>query len=216
MSEYHKIETLYNRDEKTRQVIPGQLRCPEFAAVKRWTVTEKIDGTNIRVFWQGGRVDFGGRTDRAQLPPDLLRHLQATFTPERMAATLTGDCILYGEGYGNRIQKIGGLYRADVSFRLFDVRAGDWWLEPDAVGGIAASLGILTAPDLGPIDHLPECAEHLDEIIGERGNSPTAQQDGGEGLKSEGIIARAEFGLKTRNGHRLIWKLKYRDFLGGR
>lgn len=50
MSEYHKINTLFKRDEKNL-IIEGDYSCPEFAylAENEWTWTEKVDGTNIRV-----------------------------------------------------------------------------------------------------------------------------------------------------------------------
>ena len=35
-----------------------------------------------------------------------------------------GAAVLYGEGYGAKIQKGGGNYRADQDFVLFDVRVG--------------------------------------------------------------------------------------------
>ena len=53
MKEYHKIETLYERDEKTKKLIIGKFRNPtiEFLKDNVWQFTEKVDGTNIRVYW---------------------------------------------------------------------------------------------------------------------------------------------------------------------
>lgn len=121
MIEYPKIETLYDRDEKFK-VIPGVLRRPEFALPRRWVVTEKIDGTNIRVgMTADGAVSFAGRTDKAQIPVHLLAYLVATFTRDRMAAAFTPETevVLFGESYGAKIQN-GGDYRPDVGFALFD------------------------------------------------------------------------------------------------
>jgi len=50
MKEYHKIETLLDRDEKFK-VIQGKWRLPEFEYLQdnQWMFTEKVDGTNIRI-----------------------------------------------------------------------------------------------------------------------------------------------------------------------
>ena len=65
MSEYHKIETLYERDEKTFRIKPELiLKNRVYGLLKSWRWTEKIDGTNIRVMWKDGKLIF----DR----PDLL------------------------------------------------------------------------------------------------------------------------------------------------
>lgn len=77
MKEYHKIETLFERDTTTKMLIEGQYRnsTVEFLKDNVWQFTEKVDGTNIRVHWDGHRVTFAGRTDRAQIPKHLLERL---------------------------------------------------------------------------------------------------------------------------------------------
>ena len=213
--EYPKIETLYNRDEKTFKVKVDELRLPEFELIKRWHITEKVDGTNVRVFWncETQTVTFGGRTDAAQMPVSLMTYLQGTFHPE-MFSDFTANAILYGEGYGPKIQKGGGSYRNDVSFRLFDVSVGSWWLETDVVERVAERMGIATVPWLGVHKELPRSTQDLDFILGGNcsGSSVTALQDGGSGCRAEGIVARTSPLLLTRSGQRLMWKLKYKDF----
>ena len=212
MIEYPKIETLWTRDEKTRRVIPGQHRREDFQAVKWWSVTEKIDGTNIRVSWDGEKIRFGGRTERAQVPTLLLEMLMDTFTAERMRKSFEegAEVTLFGEGYGPKIQKGGGNYRSTPGFRLFDVKVGDWWLERENVKDVANKLEILTVPEFpDPITELPTSAHGLAAIFDD---SVVAQEDGGSGLQAEGIVARSIPTLFTRRGDRVMWKLKYRDF----
>ena len=82
MIEYNKIETLWKRDmEGTKKLLEGEFRNPtvEFLKDNIWQFTEKVDGTNIRVYWDGHTVSFGGRTERAQIPTQLLDYLLATF-----------------------------------------------------------------------------------------------------------------------------------------
>lgn len=213
MIEYPKIESLYNRDKETFKVIPDSLRSEEFGIVNKWWVTEKIDGTNIRVMYDfaENKVTFGGRTDNAQMPGPLLKYLQETFTKERfLDVGFDADAVLFGEGYGAGIQKGGG-YRKDPSFRLFDVYVGGWWLEPDDIRDVASDLDINIAPYLKTIDFLPVSVLDLDAITGEY--SKTALLDGGSVFQvPEGIVARSIPLLFDRRGHRVMWKLKYKDF----
>ena len=97
---------------------------PEFEVLKdiSWIWTEKIDGTNIRILWDGHDIRFGGKTDDAQIPTFLLNVLQTKFTAERMKEVFTDatEVCLYGEGYGVKIQK-GSHYLPDrTDFILFD------------------------------------------------------------------------------------------------
>jgi len=213
MQEFPKIETLYNRDEHTHKVIPSQLRLREFGHIKEWVISEKIDGTNVRIGYHDHTIELGGRTDQAQMPMVLVEYLRQTFTDERMGKVFDDESsvTLFGEGYGEKIQS-GGRYRSGVSFRLFDVLVGSWWLERDTIIDIAAQLSILVVPSFGSIDRLPQSVDDLKDMIGHDGRSMVAHQDNGPGVQAEGIVARTVPLLKTRGGERLIWKLKFRDF----
>lgn len=165
--EYWKINSLWKRDKDTNKIIEGSYACPEFEALNRWRCFEKIDGTNIRIEWNWERkelsegifmtgelnLQFKGRTDAAMIPPHLLKYLQETFTKEKMAAIFPPDKamhgILFGEGYGQKIQSCGGLYADGVGFVLFDIVVGQWVLQADDAINIAKSLDIPFVPDLG-------------------------------------------------------------------
>lgn len=212
--EYTKINTLFNRNEKFI-VDTEQFRSPVVATINLWEVTEKVDGTNIRVMLdESGAVNFGGRTERANIPADLVRYLLATFTPEKMQVAFAVEgkplpnVVLYGEGYGAGIQKVGGLYRADKSFRLFDILVGGrWWLNWTNTCDVAQKLGIKTVPFLGRWT--------LDEIVTRTRAgiaSVTAQEDSGQTAIAEGIVARTLEPLFDAHGKRLIIKLKTKDF----
>lgn len=211
MIEYPKIETLYARDPKTFKVIPTQLRLPEFDLPKRWLITEKVDGTNIRINWNGSTVLIGGRTDNAQLPTPLVSALTLMFPASKLDALFSTDVTLYGEGYGGKIQK-GGIYRPDPSFRLFDVRIGDWWLHWDGVESVAAALGIATVPVIAYewTARFPQSYDELERMMG--GDSSSIITEGGTGGQAEGIVARTEPLLLMRDGRRLMFKLKFKDF----
>lgn len=217
---YPKIQTLYERDKKTFKVDTSKLRLEEFGMIspESWLITEKVDGTNVRVILHpDGEVEFRGRTDRAQFHPNLTATLTEMFPADQVEGVFKdrGDApvILYGEGYGEKIQK-GGKYREGMSFRLFDVRVGHWWLEFESVREIADKLDICTAPILHRVNRLPNSAADLDILFASPvGGSLVAWTDkGDEEIQAEGIVARSEPLLLLRNGDRLMWKLKYKDF----
>ena len=115
--EYHKIETLFERDmEGDKKLIEGKFRHPliEFLQNCEWIFTEKVDGTNIRIIWDGHKVKFGGRTNNAVLPKDLLARLEELFggeINEQIFEQAFGqkEVYLHGEGYGAGIQSGGKL-----------------------------------------------------------------------------------------------------------
>lgn len=206
MNEYPKIQTMFKREQRNSgRIIEGDWTLPEFQflANNAWTFTEKVDGTNIRVMFKNGAVTFGGKTDSAQIPAQLVTRLNEKFLPmaDRMQDVFGCDACLYGEGYGAKIQKGGGNYRSDQDFVLFDVAVGGWWLQRRDVEDVAQKLGIDVVP-----------------IIGE-GTLYAAIEAVKAGITStwgpflaEGIVARPATELNTRSGHRIITKIKSRDF----
>lgn len=208
MSEYHKIQSIYKRDmtSKHKTLLEGQWTLPEFEylAGNVWTFTEKVDGTNIRVIFKDSGITFGGRTEDAQIPAQLVARLNERFLP--LAAKLwdvfsDGSAVLYGEGYGAKIQKGGGNYRADQDFVLFDVRVGQWWLQRADVHDVAQKLGLDVVPVIG------EGTLHDAVAWAKRGIRSTWGD-----FEAEGIVARPKTELNTRSGHRLVAKIKCRDF----
>lgn len=202
-TEYPKIETLYDRDDRFR-VIVGKWRLPEFAYLSdnRWVWTEKVDGTNIRVIWDGRRVTFAGKTDDAQVPAFLARRLQEIFTEEKLTAVFSGPACLYGEGYGAKIQKGGGNYKRDgVDFSLFDVLVDRWWLERASLEDISSRLGTGIMPIMGN-GTLQEATEFVRGGVVSRWGA----------FQAEGIVLKPAISLFSRKGERVIAKLKTKDF----
>ena len=208
MREYHKIETVFNRStDGDKKLIWGDYRneTVEYLADNIWQFTEKIDGTNIRIHWDGHNVEIGGRTDRAQIPKHLMDYLSATFlTPEaeELFEQTYGekDVMLFGEGYGAKIQN-GGDYRSDVSFILFDVLIGDNWQSREWVEATAKMFGIDVVPIVleGTIDDgIDYVMQHNNSTIGK--------------AVMEGVVGRPKVEMKDRLGNRIIVKIKWKDF----
>lgn len=207
---YHKIETIYNRAmDGTKKLIEGDWRNPTVQYLKNnyWEWTEKIDGTNIRIMWDGHKVSFGGRTERAQIPAHLVNKLNELFLTDEVEQLFEQEfgemeVILFGEGYGYKIQN-GGLYRSDVSFILFDVMINGNYQPRESVGYIATILGLEVVPIVltGDIDDAVEFVKTKPKST--IGNAPM-----------EGVVGRPMVEMQDRVGNRVIVKIKVKDFAG--
>ena|SRR3990167_7041158 len=204
MTEYHKIETLYVRDEKTFKVDPSQLKNRVYGQIKTWCFTEKIDGTNIRCIWKDQKLTFNGRTDNAQIHADLIQYLYETVPVEKLKDIFPDtDAVIYGEGYGAGIQK-GGLYSETKKFIVFDVLVADkWWLAQENVNDVARKIGLDVVPDFGVMT-----LEVATEFVRHGFQS---KLNGGL-MRAEGLVGRTIEPLFDKKGHRLIVKLKTKDF----
>ena len=231
--EYPKINSLWKRQgwyfedgkknspeyQAGRQsFIIGDYAEPEFGNIKKWRVDEKIDGTNVRIVFSraqsGGQtlfdgwstgVTYLGRTENAQMPTHLLAYLQSTLTKECIGKAFpeATDVILFGEGYGPKIQAGGGNYRSDAGFILFDVFVGGWWLKWEDVTEIAHKLGIPHSPHLGIMTE-----EEIVEFVKSKPLSRCSVIP----QMMEGVIARADPLVLFRNGKPVKWKLKCKEF----
>jgi len=210
MEEYHKIQTVYlrNPNDNHKTLLEGVWAKPEFGLLKDidWVCTEKIDGTNIRIMWDGINVRFGGKTDNAQIPTILISVLQDTFTNEIMEDAFTDidNVCIYGEGYGKKIQN-GGNYLPDrADFILFDVKVGDWWLTREAGEDVANKLGIKIVPIIATIK--------LESAIAwvKEGFISTISHN--RNFIAEGFVMKPAIDLFNRKGERIITKIKYNDF----
>ena len=206
MSEYHKIETLYERDEKTFKLKePLILKNKVYGIIKTWQFTEKIDGTNIRCIWKDGKLSFGGKTDNAQIHADLIKYLYEAITPEKLQAAFTTctDAVIYGEGFGAGIQG-GGDYSKDKRFIVFDVLVdGKWWLDWENTCDVANKLGMPVVPFVGEMT-----LEQASNLVRDGFKSRL----GGCTKDAEGLVGRPCEALFDKKGHRLIVKLKTKDF----
>jgi len=208
MTTYPKIQTIFKRDPKNmRNLLEGQFSLPEFKYLQNniWEYSEKIDGTCIRAIINGDirMIDIRGKTDKAQIPSFLLQALEETFFPlEDKFKEIFEDTpvCLYGEGYGNKIQK-GSKYRKDNGFVLFDVKIGHWWLKREDIEYIAKKLSLDIVPIIGE-----GTLQNAIKKVKKGFNSQWG------GFQAEGIVARPKIELIARNGQRIITKLKYKDF----
>ena len=242
---YQKINTIFMRDAKNVIMPFEPFTEPEFEYLRglKWRGEEKVDGTNVRIevtkcsiFSPGNEsmtgvgfeVTFKGKTDNAQIPPKLLKHMEEKYPKEKVLASLglkefipTSEWetehnwleydqipniyTIYGEGYGEGIQSGGWYIKGGNEFIVFDVKVNDIYLKTNARDEIATKLGAPIVPLMGYFT--------LDEAIDfvRKGfRSQVAQNP--DAKMAEGLVLRTDLGLRNRMGKRLIVKVKYEDF----
>lgn len=204
MFKYHKIQSIFKRDEETHKFIEDEYSRIEFEYLKnnKWIFTEKIDGTNIRIGWDCEIVKIGGKTDNAQLHVGLIEELNRLFPIEKFKKLYPEEPMtLYGEGYGAGIQKGGGRYSPVKTFILIDVLINEFWLLRNNVNDIASKLDIQSVPIIGNGTLFDMVNIIKNGLVSQWGN-----------FVAEGIVARPEVELFARNGQRIITKIKGTDF----
>lgn len=217
---YPKINSIFKRDLETKK-FTCEYSVPEFMYLRDnlWEFTEKIDGENTRVNWDGVQVRFGGKTDNAHMSVKLLDKLGDLFLEDNLRSVFPGDAekkilpnvTLFGEGFGLGIQSGGKYLRDGVDFILFDVyienkdedipNPAGWWLNQRDVEDVAKKLGIREVKVVGE--------GTLDEginLVKSGFNSEFGN------FLAEGIVLKPKVQLFNRKGERIITKIKHKDF----
>ena len=243
---YQKINTIFKRDAKNVIMPYEPFVKPEFEYLRglKWRGEEKVDGTNMRIevskskIWddpvEGSIVEgvaftvrIAGKTDNAQIPKNLLKHMQEKYTDDKILASLglkrfipveewaehkwnsyediPNIYTIYGEGYGEGIQSGGWYIKNGNEFIVFDVKVNDLYLKTDARDEISAKLGAPIVPLKGYFT-LDEAIDYVRKgFRSEVAENPDAKM-------AEGLVLRTDLGLCDRMGERLIVKVKYEDF----
>lgn len=196
---YPKIPSPWKRSPDTNRFDYNQWISPAVQDLRNadWEWTEKIDGMNIRIGWDGFAVRFGGRSDRADIHKDLRIHLDGKFHEEIMESAFgSTPVVLFGEGYGAGIQK-GGHYREDKAFILFDVLINNQWLSRESKEGISTALNIDIVPLVYPL--WDNGIWGAVDLVRER--PPTF----------EGVVGTIPSGVLDKHGKRIQVKVKRKD-----
>ena len=207
MEKYHKIKTVHLRDDKTHKLTTKfRDETVEYLKDNEWVFTEKIDGTNIRVCWNGIDVSLFGRSDNAQIPKPLNVRLTELFLGnenEQMFEQKFNDMnvILFGEGYGVKIQN-GGEYSPTQEFILFDVKIGNIYLSRESVDNIAQYFNVLSVPIIDECKTIVEAIRYI----------KTKPQSYLGNKDMEGVVGVPKLRVLDVKGERVIVKIKYKDY----
>lgn len=210
MQKYHKINGLYSIIEGTRLFDTSKYSYPEIDYLKDlpWKFTEKVDGTNVRVIWNGYGVNFLGRNDDSDIPEGLNKALFELFMSdetERIFEQKFGEkeVILFGEGYGGKVQAHKH-YREKESFILFDVMVNGVMLKRENVEEIAHAFNIEVVPII-----MVDTIEKAVQFVKTKPRSVV----GGDEVEMEGLVGTPVIDLYGRGGKRVIVKIKVKDLL---
>ncbi len=222
--EYHKINALYNRWRKgfdPLDTLPtgkkfgdfkdGEFACQEFEYLfnNQWVWSEKLDGTNIRIYVNWSEeygihtFEVKGKADDSVIPKDLMDWIWnwIEIKQKLIHETLPNkDTILYGEGIGKGIQKVGHCY-GQQHFKLFDVYINGFWLKKEAVKDIASKINLDTVTTwTGTIQDAIDKVKTLPKsIFGD--------------FTLEGYVGVPLIGLLDVQHRRIITKIKVCDFV---
>ena len=244
---YQKINTIFMRDAKNVIMPYEPFVEPEFEYLRglKWRAEEKIDGMNMRIevtkeevldyimdpsVLKGVKfnIRIAGKTDNAQIPKNLLKHMQDKYTNEKILGALglkefipvsewnskynwddyskiPSIYTIYGEGYGEGIQSGGWYIKGGNEFIVFDVKVNDIYLKTEARDEIATKLGAPIVPFKGYFT-LDEAIDYV------RKGFRSVVAESPEVKMAEGLVLRTDLGLRNRMGNRLIVKIKYEDF----
>lgn len=211
MKKYPKIENLFEFDERYKNILGLNQYCQVLKNIK-WIGTEKIDGINIRIYWNGYRIQIAARTEQSQIPIHLMDYLSNIFLVEEMEYVFEQmfgekEVYLFGEGYGYKIQANSEKYFKDeksVGFILFDVNIDGFDLPRNNVSELAERLGLESVPIV--------FEGTLDEAIDFVRTHPMSTL-GNHLHEMEGIVLQPVIQLYDKNKNPLKFKCKYRDLV---
>lgn len=225
--EYHKINGLYKRcrkdlHDKTElpdgvnfgDFIIGDFAQKEFEYLfnNQWIWSEKLDGTNIRIYanWseQYGIHTFEvkGRSDNSSIPKDLKEWIINWIDQNAQVISnlfVAENIILYGEGVGTKIQKVGHNFGSQ-HFKLFDVYINGFWLQKDNVLDIANKLSLDT-----PVTWIGTIQDAIDKV-------KTLPLSSFGNFTIEGYVGQPIVRLNYAQQKRIVTKIKVCDFVKGK
>lgn len=216
---YHHIEAPTVQDEeygrqfkKRRLIVPEKhqyeaYRSPLLAylAESPWAYSRKVDGENIRIQWDGEQALWNGKSNAFQCSAEFTEYMNNTFLEEIFEEKFGRDKVvtLFGEKMGPKTQGNElGLEKDKVI--LYDVNINGTWLSGEDVVEIARYFNTDTVFDYMERHSFgPEL--NLREMITACAN--------GEFKDWEGIVATPLIEMQDKAGHRVIVKIKNKDYL---
>lgn len=211
LERYLKIRNVYKFNADTKKYIRGEFAYPALEYLKdlKWIATEKYDGTNTRVYWDGYKVSFYGRGNRSEFS-DKMKALynnvfeNAEIIFEQNFSHADGspkEVTLFMETYGGKIQgaKNRKWYNEkEESLIGFDVMIDGKYIDRAEIKSVFDLFNIPSV-ELKEYNNLQEIIDEVEE------RSKEEQKD-----YFEGYVATPKIPLYaiTENQGRIIIKVK--------
>lgn len=206
MQIYHKIETLYEFDLKNRKFKTGVFfnKTVEMLKDYCWIFTEKVDGTNFRLGWNGYNLSYAGRTDDSKFSQDQIEFIESNIATKEIEQMLEHifkekSVIIFGELHGGNINNGYG-YSQTYSFKVFDAIIGDRYITREEIEALCQNLEL----DIVPIVFRGTIDEAI-TYVKENDKSTFSE------AKLEGLVGVPKGNLLDSYGKRIIVKIKKRD-----
>lgn len=210
MKEYHKIETLFKFSQEHKKFIYGEFYNKNIEILKDnlWVFTEKIDGTNFRLYWDGHSLTYAGRTDKAEFSKEQIEFIKENLANEEIEQLfeqkfIEKEVTVYGELYGGGI-KNGGLYTngKGLGFKVFDIEIDGVFLKFEDMENYLIELGFESVPlaMVGTIQGALDYCMKFDTSLFSK-------------AKLEGLVGKPIGDFRDRLGKRIVVKIKKRDLL---
>lgn len=204
MREYQKIETLFTFDNNIKRFRPFFYNpIVEYLKDCIWFGSEKVDGTNTRILWDGHSFTFAGRTDNSQLPKEMLLLLETTFNKDMEIAVEQNfgekEVIFFMECYAGKIQ--GHIYSGGEKLIGFDIMVNGIYLDRNDSKTIFTQLNLAFVPTM-PFNNIYDAIDYVE-------NHEISIID--KTAKLEGLVCYPAVRLYNHQGERVIVKIKRRD-----
>ena len=179
----------------------------EFLKGLKYYATEKLDGTNIRLYYDGYKTTIHGRTEKSLLPKGFLEKFSKLYDLEIINSKLEelfGDkeVVIYGEGIGEKIQADGEKYVKDgIDFVVFDILINGTFLERKSIEEISSELGfkVVNVIIQGTLeDMIAFVSTHPMSVFNEK-------------HEMEGLVCKPLIALYFKDRTRVCFKIKYND-----
>ena len=208
IKEYHKIETLFKFSQEHKKFIYGEFYNKNVELLKDnlWVFTEKVDGTNFRIYWDGHILTYAGRTDKSEFTKGQIEFIKNELVNEEVEQLFEQkfsekEVIVYGELYGNGIQN-GGLYTdgKGLGFKVFDIEIDGIFLKFNDMETLSIELGFDSVP-LAMVGTIQQAINYCNSF--EKSLFSKA--------KLEGLVGKPVGDFRDRLGKRIVVKIKKRD-----
>lgn len=224
---YPKITSPFKRtDEKSKTVnvcvwfddyakFFGESGLPFYA-------TEKVDGTNLNIVYDGNHIQYKGHTDKTVWDPEVEDWIKSKFKTsefEQICEQMFGEheIKLCGELIGPKIQN--NIYNLeDYKFVLFDIHnntTNTWW-KRETVEEKAEELNLDIVPLIGATNFTDLRIESKNTIRGWVNllQNVEFKSKFNKDVEIEGFVVRPLMEILKANGERVIYKIKIKDILG--